>query len=87
MEYQNNQFEQTSQSGSGINTPSTQATRYTTGGEHHHRHHHHHSHSSPLRPKSLFTNKLFCAICGVAMTAVLIGLFLLFLHLGQIAEL
>ena len=69
-------------------------------GEHHHSEGHHshsgeHHHSGRRRRsrsdlrlsvRKLFSNKMFCVLLGIFMTALLAFLFVLFLYIGSLAE-
>ena len=64
-------------------------------GEHHHSHSGKHHHSGRRRRsrsdlrlsvRKLFSNKVFCVLLGIFMTALLAFLFVLFLYIGSLAE-
>ena len=74
---------------------------HSHSGEHHHseghrshsgEHHHHHSRRRRrsrsdfrLSVRKLFSNKVFCVLLGIFMTALLAFLFFLFLYIGSLA--
>lgn len=73
---------------------------HSHSGEHHHSEGHHshsgeHHHSGRRRRsrsdlrlsvRKLFSNKVFCVLLGIFMTALLAFLFVLFLYIGSLAE-